>query len=111
MLNDVTGAQTVLQAFGSTRDSNYSAAAFGTIAALMEHIKWQRRVELFNEGFSFHDQIRWDEGIDLTNSGADDNLYRDGFIQAKPSLNDDWIWKIPQGEIDSNPNLTEADQN
>ncbi|AOW17091.1 RagB/SusD family nutrient uptake outer membrane protein [Polaribacter vadi] len=111
MLNDVTGAQTVLQAFGSTRDSNYSAAAFGTTAALMEHIKWQRRVELFNEGFSFHDQIRWDEGIDLTNSGADDNLYRDGFIQAKPSLNDDWIWKIPQGEIDSNPNLTEADQN
>ena len=42
------------------------ASAFGSAASLMEHIKWQRRVELFNEGFSFHDQIRWDEGIDLT---------------------------------------------
>ena len=111
MLSDITGAQTVLQAFGSTRDSAYDASIYTSKDALMEHIKWQRRVELYGEGFSFHDHIRWDEGIDLTNSGADDNLYRDGFMQDKPSLNDGWIWKIPQDEIDANPNLTEADQN
>jgi hypothetical protein len=32
-------------------------------------------------------------------------------MQDAPSLNDDWIFKIPQAEIDANPNLTEADQN
>ncbi|WP_343329278.1 RagB/SusD family nutrient uptake outer membrane protein [Polaribacter staleyi] len=111
MQSDITGAQAVLQVFGSSRDSAYDSSIYTTKDALMEHIKWQRRVELYGEGFSFHDHIRWDEGIDLTNSGADDNLYRDGFMQAKPSLNDAWIWKIPQDEIDANPNLTEADQN
>ncbi|WP_405608507.1 RagB/SusD family nutrient uptake outer membrane protein [Polaribacter sp. Asnod1-A03] len=111
MLSDVTGAQTVLQEFGGSRDSSYDASIYASQDALMEHIKWQRAVELYGEGFSFHDYIRWDQGIDLTNSGADDNLYRDGFIQEKPSLNDAWIWKIPQAEINANPNLTEADQN
>ena len=38
-------------------------------------------------------------------------LYQDGFQQAKPSVNNDWIFKIPQAEIDANPYLTEADQN
>ena len=77
----------------------------------MNEIKWQRRVELWGEGFSYHDQIRWDEGLDQSNSGASEVLYQDGFMQAKPSVNDDWIWKIPQQEIDANPFLTEADQN
>jgi hypothetical protein len=77
----------------------------------MAQIKFQRRVELWGEGFAYHDQLRWDEGIDQTNSGAALVLYNDAFIQAKPSVNDAWIWKIPQQEIDSNPNLTAADQN
>jgi len=33
------------------------------------------------------------------------------FFQAKPSVNDGWIWKIPQAEIDANPNISPADQN
>jgi len=111
MLNDISGAQAVLQTFGSSRDTAYDASIFTTQDALMNHIKWQRAVELYGEGFSFHDHIRWDEGIDMTNSGASEVLYRDGFMQDKPSVNDDWIWKIPQAEIDANPNLTEADQN
>ena len=77
----------------------------------MSQIKWQRRVELWGEGFSYHDQIRWDEGLDQSNSGAAEVLYGNGFIQAKPSVNNNWIWKIPQQEIDANPNMTEADQN
>ncbi|APZ44972.1 RagB/SusD family nutrient uptake outer membrane protein [Polaribacter reichenbachii] len=111
MLSDISGAQAVLQVFGSSRDSAYDATAFATQDALIDHIKWQRAVELYGEGFSFHDHIRWDEGIDMTNSGASETLYRDGFMQDKPSVNDAWIWKIPQAEIDANPNLTEADQN
>ncbi len=111
MLNDVTGAQNALKTFGEARDSAYDVTIFNTKEKLMAHIKFQRYVELYGEGFGYVDHIRWDEGIDLTNSGASQVLYQDGFIQAKPSVNNRWIFKIPQKEIDANPFITEADQN
>jgi hypothetical protein len=111
MMNDVSGAQLVLQTFGKSRDAEYNSSIYSTKTALMNHIKWQRRVELWGEGFSFHDQIRWDEGLDQSSSGASLVLYGDGFTQGKPSINQDWLWKIPQQEIDANPFLTDADQN
>ena len=111
MLGDVAGAQDALAVLGTQRDSAFDKLAFATQTALMDEIKWQRGVELYGEGFSYHDHIRWDEALDHTNSGASKVLYQDGFIQAKPSINDDWIFKIPQQEIDANPNISEADQN
>lgn len=111
MQNDIAGAQNALATLGEERDSAFDKLVFNTKDALMDQIKFQRRVELWGEGFAYHDQIRWDEGIDQTNSGASLVLYNDSFIQAKPSVNDAWIWKIPQREIDANPNLTAADQN
>ena len=111
MMNDVAGAQAALRPLGEARDTSYDVTVFNTQTTLMDHIKFQRYVELYGEGFSWHDHIRWDVGIDLTNSGASQVLYQNGFIQGKPSVNNDWIWKIPQDEIDANPNLTEADQN
>lgn len=111
MQGDVAGAQAVLQTFGDARDSAYDASAFADQASLMEHIKFQRYVELYGEGFSWHDHIRWDQAIDLTNSGASEVLYQDGFKQDKPSVNPDWLWKIPQAEIDANPYISESDQN
>ena len=111
MMNDVTGAQTALKPLAEERDSAFDVTVFNTKEKLMDQIKLQRRVELYGEGFSWLDHIRWDEGIDLTNSGAAEVLYQAGFKQDKPSLNDAWVWKIPQREIDANPNLTEADQN
>ncbi len=111
MQDDIIGAQTVLQKFGSSRDSAYNSSVFTTKETLMSHIKFQRYVELYGEGFSWHDHICWDQSIDLTNSGASQVLYQDGFKQDKPSLNSDWIWKIPQAEIDANPHISESEQN
>ena len=111
MLDDVAGAQAALKPLGEARDTAYDVTVFSSRDLLMEQVKFQRYIELYGEGFSWHDHIRWDVGIDLTNSGASLVLYQDGFIQGKPSVNDAWIWKIPQAEIDGNPNLTEADQN
>ena len=111
MMNDIEGAQDALGTLGLARDAAFDKTVFDTKDKLMAEIKFQRRVELWGEGFSFHDQIRWDEGLDQTNSGASLVLYQDGFKQDKPSVNDKWIWKIPQAEIDANPNLTSADQN
>lgn len=111
MMNDITGSQNALAILGEARDSAFDKTAYTTREQLMEQIKFQRYVELYGEGFGYTDHIRWDEGIDLTNSGAAEVLYQNGFFQEKPSLNDNWVFKIPQAEIDANPNLTEADQN
>ena len=114
MLNDVPGAQAALAPLGEARDSAYDVTVFATQADLMAHIKFQRALELWGEGFGYTDKIRWDEGFDHGangGSGASAVLYQDGFAQAKPSVNNDWIFKIPQAEIDANPNITPADQN
>ena len=111
MLNDVSGAQNTLALLGEARDSAFDKTQFSTQGSLMDQIKFQRYVELYGEGFSWLDHIRWDEGIDLTNSGASKVYYQKGFVQDKPSVNKAWIWKIPQSEIDANPNISEADQN
>ncbi|MCF7561158.1 RagB/SusD family nutrient uptake outer membrane protein [Sabulilitoribacter multivorans] len=114
MANDLPGARAALQTLGGARDTAFSAAAFSTQQALMNQIKFQRRVELWGEGFGYTDKIRWDEGIDHSangGSGASAVLYQDAFIVERPSINDDWIFKIPQAEINANPNITPADQN
>ena len=114
MLNNITAAQNALQPLGQARDSAYNAAAFGTQEALMEHIKFQRGVELWGEGFGYTDKIRWDDGIDHGadgGSGAAEVLYQDAYRQERPSVNNNWIFKIPQKEIDANPNIGPSDQN
>jgi hypothetical protein len=111
---DLAGARAALTALVSTRDTAYNAALFTTQAEVMAQIKFQRRVELYGEGFSYTDKIRWDEGIDHSangGSGASQTLYQNAYIIARPSVNDDWIFKIPQAEIDANANIGPGDQN
>jgi hypothetical protein len=114
MLNNIPAAQAALQALGGARDSAYDATAFGTQEALIGQIKFQRGVELWGEGFGYTDKIRWDDGIDHAadgGSGASLVLYQDAYQQDRPSINDEWVFKIPQAEIDANPNITPSDQN
>ncbi len=114
MLNNVSGAQTALKPFGEARDTNYNVTIYNSKPLLLEHIKFQRRLELWGEGFGYVDHIRWDEGVDHAangGSGAAQILYQNAWKIEKPSLNRDWIFKIPQKEIDANPNLGPGDQN
>ncbi|MEP0985052.1 RagB/SusD family nutrient uptake outer membrane protein [Ekhidna sp.] len=114
MQGNIGPAQTALQALAGARDSAFDATAFGTQTALMDEIKFQRRLELWGEGFGYTDKIRWDEGVDHAangGSGASQVLYQDAWQIASPSTNDDWIFKIPQAEIDANPSLSGDDQN
>ena len=114
MLNDVPGAQAALAPLGEARDSAYDVTIYGTQTALMDHIKFQRALELWGEGFGYTDKIRWDEGVDHAadgGSGASEVLYQDAYQIDRPSINNDWIFKIPQAEIDANPNLGPGDQN
>ena len=114
MMNDISGAQEALRPLVEERDSDCNASAFDTQEKMMEHIKFQRGIELWGEGFLFQDKIRWDDPIDHAadgGSGASEVLYQDGYFQDRPSVNTDWVFKIPQGEIDANPNFGPDDQN
>ena len=114
MMGDVPGAQAALAPLGEERDSAYDVTVFSTSELLMEHIKFQRRLELWGEGFGYTDKIRWDEGIDHAadgGSGASEVLYQSAYQVDRPSVNDDWIFKIPQAEINANPNINSSDQN
>ena len=114
MMGDILGAQEALRPLGEERDSAYDVTVFNTQESLMDHIKFQRRVELWGEGFGYTDNIRWDEGIDHDangGSGASAVLYQGAYQVERPSVNDEWIFKIPQQEIDANPNMTPSDQN
>jgi hypothetical protein len=114
MLDNVTPAQEALRPLGEARDSAYDVSIYNTRFTLMEHIKFQRDIELWGEGFGYTNKIRWDEGIDHSangGSGASEVLYQAAFFQERPSVNNDWIFKIPQREIDANPNIGPGDQN
>ncbi len=94
----------------SKRDASY-AKSTKTGDALLEEIKLHRRIELWGEGHRWFDMIRYDEALDLTGSGASKSVYQKGYTQAKPSENADWLYKIPQKEINANKSITEEDQN
>ncbi len=99
-------AQDVLFALVSERDAGYVKST-KTGQALVDEILVQRRIELFLEGHRCFDMLRNDEELDLTNSGADPDLYLQGMKQDKPSVNDDWLFQIPQREIDANLNMVQ----
>lgn len=112
MMNDIPGAQAALAPLAEERDSAFDIEMYDTQESLMEQIKFQRRLELWGEGFGYTDKIRWDEGIDHAadgGSGASEVLYQRAYQVERPSVNDDWIFRIPQDEINANPNINSQD--
>lgn len=93
----------LIEEFGKSRDNSYSVNGRGL--SLIEEIKVQRRIELWGEGHRWLDLLRYDEGLDLTNSGAKSSIYQKGFKQSKPSQSPNWLYQIPQKEIDANPKM------
>lgn len=103
-------AAQVLYSLVSARDKAYTLST-KTGNDLIEEIKLHRRIELWGEGHRWFDMIRYDEELDRTDTGADPSIYQKGFKQAKPSVNVNWIFQIPQSEMDANPNITPDQQN
>ncbi|MFP4488144.1 MAG: RagB/SusD family nutrient uptake outer membrane protein [Bacteroidales bacterium] len=99
-------AQDVLYELVSERDAGYVEST-NTGQDLIDEILLQRRIELFFEGFRWFDMLRNDEELDMTGTGADPDLYQDGMYQERPSVNPNWVFLIPQREIDANPNMVQ----
>ena len=99
-LGDNGGATSILENFVKTyRDPAYSASAGGR--SLLDEIWFQRRVELWGEGFGVFDNLRLDKPI-VRNHGAGSSNISDAF-RFNLESQDPWLrMRFPQGEMNTN---------
>lgn len=74
----------------------------------VEDIYFQRRIELWGEGFAYYDLKRLNKGIDRTYEG---NNYMPSYNIKVPARDTRWIYQIPLSEIQENDLINEEDQN
>ncbi|MBX2930790.1 MAG: RagB/SusD family nutrient uptake outer membrane protein [Chitinophagaceae bacterium] len=111
------GARTALETLVQARFPGYSAGSLsGT--NLLNEIYLQRRIELWGEGFSLLDIKRLHTGLNRPtgtdnhgglNSTGNPNL--NPIVYTLPDADPTFLMRIPQRELDSNGNMTAADQN
>ncbi len=90
------------------RDPNYTLSS-NTGDALIEEIMFHRRIELWGEGFRFHDLQR--TGKNLLRTAAQGHNLGLANILEMPAGDPRWLWLIPQDEIDANDAISSGDQN
>ena len=116
MSGDVAGGKQTLISFVTTyRDPSYTVASTDA-KVLQEEIFKQRAVELWGEGLTYFDYMRLDKGVDRRGCGWDA-----AYTFNIPSYTQDntaektkagvLIYLIPQGEINGNPAISDADNN
>ena len=100
------GAGTLSAFVQSFRDPSYSVGSHGL--SLEDEIWWQRRVELWGEGFAWGDIMRLNKDIIRSNST---NWPAEWATQDVIAGNGVLIWLIPQAEIEANQGISDADNN
>lgn len=101
-----TEAQQLLNALvrDSGRDASYNCTATGQ--ALLDEIKFQRRIELWGEGFSWFDYKRRRDTIDDRISSANGGNYlNSSAVVITPEYANNWMWVIPEKETNFNDGL------
>ncbi len=99
-----SAAQTTLFSLVSQRDSAYTKST-KTGDALLKEIHFQSRVELWGEGHEWFTNKRFNVGVDRKNSGNHTH-------KVKIAAGKEFTYQIPLSiEINSNPKISEADQN
>ncbi|HZH72205.1 MAG TPA: RagB/SusD family nutrient uptake outer membrane protein, partial [Mariniphaga sp.] len=71
-------------------------------------IRFERRIELWGEGFALLDIKRLKKGLDRTDSNHDPVVAQLMSLEPESTR---FNFKIPQKEIDSNPFISDFDQN
>ena len=87
------------------RDPSYNAAAHGL--SLEDEIWWQRRVELWGEGFAWGDIVRLNKDIVRSTSVN----WPEAWNQDVKAASGIYLWRIPQAEIEANAGISDADNN
>lgn len=102
MGQDDAAAET-LYTLVSNRDPEYVKSA-SSGQALLDEVLFQRRIELWGEGFRFLDLKRTNSRLDRT--GSNHNPAYAVVMTVEPGVND-WEFLIPQGEINANPQMVQ----
>lgn len=84
------------------RDPAYSF----TGSDIQAEIWRQRRIELWGEGMSWFDRMRYNAGINRKGCG-----FASTYVYVMDGNDANLLWAIPEAEINSNPALSTADQN
>jgi hypothetical protein len=100
------GAGTLTNFVQAFRDPSYSVGQRGL--SIEDEIWWQRRVELWGEGFAWGDIMRLEKPIIRSNS---DNWPAEWATQDVPAKHKVLLWRIPQAEIEANQGISDADNN
>lgn len=96
---------------------NYGSSAMNTIYPVSDQnhlriaIEHERKIELCNEQVRINDLIRWRRLEAFIREEAIPMLpgYMKDMMSFDPAIH--YLWPIPQSEIDSNPSITQEDQN
>jgi hypothetical protein len=102
-----SGAAEMLQEFiNQYRDEDYVCNAT-TAEDVRNAVWWQRRVELWGEGFALFDILRFNKGVDRRGENNFEKSVRYNILPGNPNL----IFRIPQSEVESNLGIDESDNN
>ena len=99
-----TEAQTALFELAQSRDFNYVSSA-STGQALIDEIHFQRRIELWGEGFRFTDLKRTNSPLNRT--GIPNHLPILISVATVPAGDDRWEWLFPQDELNANKQIVQ----
>ncbi|MFH7000073.1 RagB/SusD family nutrient uptake outer membrane protein [Flavobacterium sp. FlaQc-57] len=97
-------ASAVLFTLAKSRDAAYVLST-KTGQALVDEIWFQRRIELWGEGFRFYDLKRTNSALDRTGANHDSAITNG--VMSVPPTDKRWQWLIPRAEINANPLVTQ----
>ncbi len=105
MLGDIAGAQAIMIELNKDkRDPNFTCTETGQ--ALLDKIRAYRHIELWGEGFAWHDYKRWNITMHRSEWKANDptsgNYPKSLAKDCQPSDNCGWRVSVPQGEFNYN---------
>lgn len=103
-LGDVAGARQALFTLVKNRDPQYVLST-NSGQALINEILFNRRIELWGEGFRFTDLKRLN--LPLNRNGIPNQLLVLVAITDVPAGDKQWQWIFPQDEINTNPAMVQ----
>lgn len=120
-------AVAVLNELMAKRDATYDAAAKVTLRnantdndkrakallglavtdtwTILEEVKLQRKIELWGEGFSYDDIRRYQKGLNRPRNFSSDHSPSVAIVTRLGANDKKFIFRIPQNELDNNPNM------
>lgn len=104
--NPNSAAEMLQEFINQYRDEDYVCNAT-TAEDVRDAVWWQRRVELWGEGFALFDILRFNKGVDRRGENNFEKSVRYNILPGDPNL----IFRIPQSEIESNLGIDESDNN